>query len=65
MPVERRTTEEIRREIATEREQLVAALADLRKALEAKRRPAAAAGGLLATGLVAAVTAKAVRRFRR
>lgn len=64
MPAERRTTEEIRREIASERDQLVEALAELRKALEVKRKPAARVGGLLATGLAAFVTAKAVRRFR-
>ena len=65
MAAERRSIEEIRAEIASERGQLELALADLRRALEAKRRPAAAAGGLLVTGLLAAVTAKTVRRFRR
>lgn len=64
MAVERRGIPEIRAELASEREQLAAALADLRRAFEAKRKPAARAGGLLATGLAALVTAKAVRRVR-
>lgn len=41
MPVERRTEEEILRELVAEREQLDRALADLRAEVVAKRRPVA------------------------
>jgi len=61
---ERRTEEDIRREITSEREQLVDALADLRAAVDAKRRPAAILGGAVAAALTAAVVVKVVRRVR-
>jgi len=64
VPAERRTIEEIRGEIASERQQLERALADLRKGLEAKRKPAKRVAGSLAAGLAALVTVKAARRFR-
>ena len=45
MPGERRTEEEIRRELTTEREGLADALAELRESVAAKRRSAAASAG--------------------
>ena len=54
MQGDRRTEEEIRSEIATERQQLADALADLRKGVAAKRRPAV----LALTGLAALLTAR-------
>ena len=64
MPGDRRPEEEIRREITTEREQLADALADLRKSIDAKRRPAAVAGGALAAALVTVAAVKALRRLK-
>jgi hypothetical protein len=58
-----RTEEEIRREIAVERDRLATALADLRAGVEAKRRPAAALGAALALGVSAMVVARVLRRF--
>ena len=64
MPAEKRTVEEIRGEIASERAQLERALVDLRAGLEAKRKPATRVAGSLAAGLAALVTVKTIRRFR-
>ncbi len=64
MSGDRRTEEEIRREITTEREQLADALADLREGIDAKRRPAAVVGGALAAGLAAAAAVTVVRRLK-
>ncbi len=64
MPGDRRTVEEIRREIATEREQLVDALADLREGIGEKSRLAAVVGGALAVGLAAAAAVWVVRRLK-
>ena len=64
VPGERRTAEEIRREISTERTQLADALTDLHQGIEAKRRLAAVAGGALATGLAVVATVKVVRSLR-
>lgn len=64
MPGERRTVEEIRLEIASERGQLEAALADLRKGVDAKRRPASVVAGALAAALATVVAVKATRRLR-
>jgi hypothetical protein len=64
VPSDRRTEGEIRGEIAAEREQLVAALSDLRDGVKAKRRTAGAVGGLAVTALAAAVAARIVRRIR-
>lgn len=64
MPAERRTEEEIRREIVAERNQLAGALADLREGIDEKRRPAVAAVGALAAGLAAMAALKIVRRLR-
>jgi len=64
VPGDRRTVEEIRREIATEREQLVDALADLREGIGEKSRLAAVVGGALAVGLAAAAAVWVVRRLK-
>ena len=64
MPAERRTVADIRQEITTERQELVDALADLRKDINAKRRPAAIVGGAVAAGLATLAVAKVFRRFR-
>lgn len=63
MPTERRTEEEIRREIAAEREQLAAALGDLRAGVEAKRRPAARIGAVALAAVAATVLARVIRRL--
>jgi hypothetical protein len=62
VPGEQRTEAEIRREIASEREQLVGALTGLREGIAAKRAAAtaaAAASALFVAGVLAA------RRFAR
>lgn len=64
MPAEARSPEEIRAEIASERVQLEDALADLRKGVDAKRRPALAVAALLAAALAAVLLARITRRFR-
>jgi hypothetical protein len=64
VPAERRTEADIRQEITTERQELVDALADLRKDIDAKRRPAAIVGGAVAAGLATLAVAKVFRRFR-
>ena len=58
----RRTDGEIRAEIASERRQLVDAVADLRGAIDEKRRPAAVVVGAVATGLVAVAALRVLRR---
>ena len=65
MPAERRSEEEIRRQIAVEREQLTAALDDLRVGVDAKRRPAARAAKAAAAALAAIVAVRLVRRHTR
>ena len=64
MAGDRRSDEEIRREIAAEREHLAAALADLRASTGDRRRLAALAAGPLAAGLGLAALRRAVRRRR-
>jgi hypothetical protein len=61
---ERRTEEEIRHELAAERQQLADALADLREGIAAKRRPAVLALAVLAAVLAVAVAVR-VLRFAR
>ena len=65
MAAERRTQEQILSEIAAERAQLADALTDLRTGIDAKRRPAAVVGGVLAAGLATAAALRVVRRLRR
>jgi hypothetical protein len=62
---DRRTEEEIRRDIATERQHLTDALADLREGVAAKRRPAGLALAGLAALLAVAVAVKVLRFLRR
>lgn len=64
MPGEKRTVQEIRGEIASERAELQRALGDLRAGLEARRKPAKRVAGSVAAGLAALVTVKAARRLR-
>ena len=64
MTADPRTDEQIRSDIATEREQLVLALGDLRNGVRAKRRLAVAAGTLVATGLAIAASLRIARRFQ-
>lgn len=64
MPGDRRAEEEIRREIATERDELADALADLREGIYEKRRLAAVVGGALVAGLAATAAVKVVRRLK-
>lgn len=63
MPGNRRPEDEIRREIAAERAQLVDALADLRTGMAQKRRLAAGVAAALAAGLAAAVAVEIARRL--
>ncbi len=65
MAGDRRTEAEIRGEIASEREHLADALADLRASIAAKRRPAAVVVGVLAAAIVAVVALRVVRRLER
>jgi hypothetical protein len=63
VPGDRRTDVEIRREITTEREQLAAALGELREEIDSKRRPATIVAGALAAGLAAIAAVKVLRRL--
>ena len=65
MPAERRTDEQIRGEIATEREQLVAAIGDLREDVAAKKKIAVAAAAAVGAGVAAAAVVSIVRRLTR
>ena len=60
MQGERRPDEEIVRELATEREQLAGALAELRVSAAQARKRAAVVGGALAAGLATATAIKIV-----
>ena len=62
---ERRGAKEIRAEMAAEREQLAAALGELRESIAGTRRTAGAAGGAAALALAAAVALRLFRRVRR
>lgn len=63
MPAESRSIEEIRGEMASQRAQLQQALDDLRRGLDAMRKPVALVVALVVTVLVAVVVARVVRRF--
>lgn len=65
VPAELRSEEQIRRELAAQREQLTAALADLRAGVDAKRRPAARAAKVAVAGLAALVAVKVGRSLTR
>ncbi len=60
-----RSAEEIRRQLATERNQLVDALADLREDVHSARRIPMIVGGALVAGIAAVAALKAVRRHAR
>jgi hypothetical protein len=65
VPSNARGTDEVRREISTERQQLVAAVTDLRTDVRsAARKIPAIAGGALATGLALAAVVAAAKRHR-
>lgn len=64
MHAEPRTVEEIRAEIAGERAQLEDALKELRRGLDAKRKPGSALVALLVLALATPLTLRVVRRFR-
>jgi hypothetical protein len=61
---DRRPEEEIRREIASEREALVSALADLRQGVDEKRKLAAVVGGALTAAFAAVAALRLGRRLR-
>jgi hypothetical protein len=61
---ERRTDEQIRREIASEREQLGIALGDLRAAVAGKRKMMMAGAGAVGTAVAARTALKIARRLK-
>jgi hypothetical protein len=61
MATDRRNAEEIRRELATERNQLADALASLREGVHSARRIPIIAGGALLAGLAAFAAIKFAR----
>jgi hypothetical protein len=61
MAADRRSTGDIRKELATEREELVDALADLREDVNSARRIPMIAGAALLAGVAAFAAAKFVR----
>jgi len=61
VPAETRTVEEIRAEIAGERAQLEDALEELRRGVDAKRKPASVVGGVLVLVLMALVVRRVVQ----
>ena len=65
MQAERRSEEQIRLEIATERQQLVDALGDLRGGIAATRKPAVIVLAALAALLAVAVVARVIRLLSR
>jgi hypothetical protein len=62
MSSERRSQEEIRRAIASEREELAHALVDVREGIASKRRTAAIVGGAILAVLAAGAVLKIARR---
>ena len=62
MATDRRSAEEIRRELSSEREQLTGALADLRADVRSARRIPMVVGGALLAGLAAFKVFKLARR---
>jgi len=65
VPAERRSAEEIRREIQAERDQLADALADLRAGVGERRRLAGAAAGAVTAGLAVRALVRLVRHRTR
>ena len=64
MATAKRTDEQIRGEIAAERDELVAALGDLRAGVAGKRKAATAVVGALATAAATLAAVKIGRRLR-
>jgi hypothetical protein len=64
VPAETRTVEEIRAEIAGERAQLEDALEELRRGVDAKRKPASVVAGVLVLVLMALVVRRVVQGLR-
>jgi len=62
---ERRSEEEIRRELALEREELTTALDDPRAGIDPKRRPAARPAKAAAAAVAAIVVVRLVRHHTR
>jgi hypothetical protein len=60
----RRGSEQVRREISAEREQLADALTDLRTDVRSARKIPAIAGGVFAAGLALAAVVAAAKRHR-
>ena len=61
MAAERRGAEEVKQELASERQQLVGAIADLKKGVHDARRIPIIAGGALMAGLATFAVVKFVR----
>ena len=61
----RRSEEEIRLELAAERQRLVESVADLRASVEAKKRPVARAAGAVAAGAAVLLALKLGRAIKR
>jgi hypothetical protein len=61
---EHRTEEELRRELASEREQLAKALGDVRAGFERRRRLVVTGAGVLVTAVAARTALKIARRLR-
>jgi hypothetical protein len=64
MAGDRRTEAEIRQDIASERDGLASALADLRQGVDEKRKVAAVVGGTLTAALATVAALRLGRRFR-
>lgn len=64
MATDKRTDEQIRTEIAAERQELVDALGDLRAGIAGKRRTATAVVGALAAAAATVTAVKLGRRLR-
>ena len=65
MPAERRSDEQIRSEIATEREALADSLDDLRASIAEKKKLAAVSAAAIGAGVAAAAVVSIVRRRGR
>lgn len=64
MPSDRRSEEEIRREIADERDELARALADMREGIESKRRIVSLVAAAIAVGLTAVAAVRLAQRVK-
>ncbi len=64
MTSERRSDEQIRGEIASEREQLAGAVADLRAGVDGKRRLVTFAGAVVAAAIATRAATRVARKLR-